>query len=577
MEGADSAEVDRRALARLATIETALDGQFPGKWRRLDLGQLEVRPNGLRASAGWRVELDPQTVACDGVDHLIVAIDPRFPRSQPRVVATQVTPEFSWPHVELSGVICLRATMFCGEPGQRIIQHLAWAIEVLSFSQPRCRNEFDREFSVYWHRRSSGDGYRVLSLLEPREPSRTVVWCVDPSSQARLIVAGDRKILSAWLTNRDGKSFKSRTLESQLVWLERPWTPLEFPTYGSDVLRHIATQEYDRVLRLGQPSPVFFGVRTRTGPVLAAVTLQSADRAELLRGGFRSLSRVPWGRVVNTFKSRPIVRCNVTRADASWVHGRDRDPGYRSLASRTVVIVGCGALGGYVARLLAQAGVAHFYLVDPDKLAPHNTSRHVLGHRFIEMNKAKAVATMLETDFPHIEEALAFPDRFSALSSEDLEKLATSDLVLSAGIDLEGDLELDRWRRRLRRPPVHVCTWVEAFAFAGHAVALIGDDSMTDAFDELENVRFRLTSWPDSISTTIAEAGCGNVFQPHGAVELQPTATISAELVLDVLLGKISRSMRRVWQGDPSKVGEKGGKAMPSFTESRCVKEFNWP
>ena len=238
--------------------------------------------------------------------------------------------------------------------------------------------------------------------------------------------------------------------------------------------------------------------------------------------------------------------------------------------------MGCGALGASIARLLAQAGVGSFMLVDSDEIAPHNTSRHILGQRFLGQNKAKATAKMLEEDFPHILDANPIHKYFHCCSENELVKLADCDVIVSAGIDYEGDAQIDFWRHSLSRPPVHVCTWAEPFAIVGHAVALFGKDTLLDAFDDEEQVRFRLTDWPFDSDTLVVEAGCGNVFQPHGAIELQATVNLAAGLALDVLVGTTSASFRRVWQGKRAEVSKRGGTPLPSFAESNCIREYPW-
>ncbi|NDP39481.1 MAG: hypothetical protein GZ093_12135 [Rhodoferax sp.] len=231
------------------------------------------------------------------------------------------------------------------------------------------------------------------------------------------------------------------------------------------------------------------------------------------------------------------IRCPVSRVDGAWIHGRDQNEQYQSLAQRKIAFIGCGALGAAIARLLAQVGLGACILVDGDDLAGHNTSRHVLGQRFTGKNKAVATAKMLKEDFPHIKSADAFPHRFQALCTADLQKLAECDVVISAGIDIDGDAALDHWRTGLAKPPVHVCAWVEPFA---------------------------------------VEAGCGNVFQPHGAVELQATVGLAAGVALDVFTGRVSKSMRRVWQGDADDASRRGGIVLPSFTENKSVTEHPW-
>jgi len=56
-----------------------------------------------------------------------------------------------------------------------------------------------------------------------------------------------------------------------------------------------------------------------------------------------------------------------------------RVPGATHLASKRVVVIGCGAIGSKVAAALAAAGVGRFGLVDSDHFEPDNAVRHELS------------------------------------------------------------------------------------------------------------------------------------------------------------------------------------------------------
>ena len=51
----------------------------------------------------------------------------------------------------------------------------------------------------------------------------------------------------------------------------------------------------------------------------------------------------------------------------------------RRLGSATVMIIGLGAVGGYVLEALSRAGVGHFVLVDFDAIEPSNVNRQILA------------------------------------------------------------------------------------------------------------------------------------------------------------------------------------------------------
>jgi molybdopterin/thiamine biosynthesis adenylyltransferase len=79
-----------------------------------------------------------------------------------------------------------------------------------------------------------------------------------------------------------------------------------------------------------------------------------------------------------------------------WDQGR--------LAAATVVVVGVGALGNEVARLLALAGVGRVILCDPDRVAPSNLSRCALFRESdVGQFKVEAAARSLVELFPRLD------------------------------------------------------------------------------------------------------------------------------------------------------------------------------
>ena len=471
--------------------------------------------------------------------------------------------------------MCLKETRLDADPGERLLTHIAWARELLAFDATERRREFKREFGAYWRQRAhEKDSLPILSLIAPGGCSREIVYGHD-RERRRVIVADQKSDLLHWMENSHFQVHEKGVFKTWLSVLPQPWIPQNYPEMGRDLMDRIPRSALEKMLVPGQACPVVFEVKTPTGPTFAAVWLQSAPKTELIKG-FRPRSGIPFSRVAASFAGRPVRRCPVDRIDGRWIHGRDRDTTYTALRAKRVAVAGCGSLGATVVRLLAQSGVGCFLLLDPDDLSPANVARHILGMRFAHLNKAKATAQSLREDFPHLSSVTAYPTRFEQLNDRQLEDMADVDLFISAGIDFQGDACLDTWRRQLQKPPGHLCAWAEAFAIVGHAVLLYGSDSLLAGFEEDERPTFRLTDWPD-LSTLVVEAGCGNRFQPHGAVDLQPTAILAARLAIDALLGRITASCRRVWQGERAAVAANGGRARPSFEESNVVRQCSWP
>ena len=564
MMGADDT-ADRVPLPDniLEAIEARLERERPAGWRRLDAHELKASPRRL-AAAGWSISALQGELECDGVSDVRVYLDDLFPYSQPIIVAAGADRNFTWPHVEVGGYLCLPTTRPDGEPGERIAQHLHWAGNLLSLDESQRRKEFEREFVSYWAQRASPGATQIVSLVRAGPPSREIVYYIDGTHRA--VLADSAAALEAWLRNAGKNPGRKDIGTSYLLWLSAPPIPSEFPEKGQDVFEHVPPEVLQSILRPGCPLPILIGAQTTTGAALAGVVVRGASEADLQRG-FRK-GRIPYERVKTSFASRQLTRGRVARVDGAWIHGRDVDPSYSTLAETTVCIVGCGAIGSIVARLLAQSGVGSFILVDHDNLTPPNTSRHALGNASIGENKTKALAALLQRDFPHLREVRNCPKRFEDLQPNDQEAIAGASLILSAGVPFATDAAIDRWRRSKAERVPHVMAWTEEFALVGHAVAVFGSDTIHDYFDGNGEPTIALTDWDAAVQTRHVEAGCGNVFQPHGAIDLHAVVTLAARSALDILTGTIAVTSRRVWLGDRDRVFTLGGKVRAAFDRS---------
>lgn len=568
-----------------AGIKTGLKEFRPSQCHPLSQEELkelsELSKNSF--SKGWRVDVPVDSLRITGVDHFILAIDKHFPNSQPRVFAPGAGSDYRWPHVEKGGLLCLPSSSCQALVADRIIYHLRNAEKLLNYSEAECQKEFEREFASYWvncsepESRDEGiDKVAVLSLVTPRGVEREICYCYFCDSKRNWLIFGnERATLKDWLINFGYNPGEKEIIPTWLFRLSRPWLPKDFPKYGRDVIDLLSpgkAQKY--LLPKNQRSPFLFETETTTGTVFAAVVLSGAKQQELLKG-FRKISRVPSERIINSYARRHIKRYEVTRVDGAWIHGRDHSSNFAGVKNRKVAIVGCGAIGAAVAHLLAQAGVGEIVLVDGDNLSAANISRHQLGIEYVGSNKASSLQKELRKQFPHLKFNQAFPFYFERLPSKAREHLEQADLIVSAGINFDGEAVLDKWRRSLSQPPAHLSTWIEAYGVAGHAVLLYGKRSILEGF-EREQPKFRLTDWSEEAGALITEAGCGNSFQPYGVIDLHPTIALAAGLALGVLLDKIRSSCRRVWMGDPLDVKRNGGTLRGGFTDTQTIREFPW-
>jgi molybdopterin/thiamine biosynthesis adenylyltransferase len=200
-------------------------------------------------------------------------------------------------------------------------------------------------------------------------------------------------------------------------------------------------------------------------------------------------------------------------------------PHAAALTSKSVAIVGVGAIGSVVADLLHRHGVGRLVLVDGDVLKPGNTTRHLLGNEYVGLNKAIGMERMLSQRLRDRSTVTAIDAAVTALDPA-VNLLDTVDVVVDATADGRATALLT------------------AAADAG-AGRLVSACVLADGYA----VRVDVTPHPDAsvikppdlppIKAGVHETGCSSPVSttpPAAAVEAAAIAArVTTELLLDHL------------------------------------------
>jgi len=209
----------------------------------------------------------------------------------------------------------------------------------------------------------------------------------------------------------------------------------------------------------------------RAANASVAATIRMSARAKIAE----TLSRQKaWGHYVRSRAglALPIIRTEARAVDLETIFAANGEGGRAPLAGKTILLIGCGAIGGYLARMLAQLGAGlgegKLMLVDADELEPANTRRHQLGLDDVLRRKAEACAEAIKRDFPGL---TIIPQVDDAQKHAGL--LAAADLV----IDATGEQGLGEWLNSwwLQRhaegkiAPALLYTWVNGLGAAAQS------------------------------------------------------------------------------------------------------------
>lgn len=173
------------------------------------------------------------------------------------------------------------------------------------------------------------------------------------------------------------------------------------------------------------------------------------------------------------------ARTRVTR-----IYGVDISPEFvhtrniqgNSLLGKKVAVIGCGAIGGYLAHALIRLGAGvgasgRLTLIDYDSMQPGNLGRHILGFPALDLGKADTLKNELSGQFPYAQlRALSGDVRdHHALFEEDLIVDATGEESLSIAL---ARMQQEGLHGRGASPLLHV--WVAGNGEAAQALFVDG-------------------------------------------------------------------------------------------------------
>jgi hypothetical protein len=158
----------------------------------------------------------------------------------------------------------------------------------------------------------------------------------------------------------------------------------------------------DAVIRDGKHLRRWLAIKAPNGCAIAKIEIpKKFDKPEFLSNRKATLL----SHLLKESKSVAVTRYRGLPVDERYLYARNLG-GLKTLAEKAITVIGCGTIGGFLAKQLAQSGAGSgggkLLLIDKDILQPGNLGRHLLGMRDIGRNKAEACRDLISTDLPHL-------------------------------------------------------------------------------------------------------------------------------------------------------------------------------
>jgi molybdopterin/thiamine biosynthesis adenylyltransferase len=504
---------------------------------RVGVGVLPDGANRGRFRDVWSVRLESGFP----VSHLFVAIPWVFPDELPDVYSpVDLTVDGARiPHVDCNRQVCTfdDSTRFPNleKPGEAVIEVIHRAVKIIGdgLAGPN-RNDYLEEFEAYW-----SDGTknltRAIVLVRPEGPNREVVRVLlhPKVGQSSLLFAEDEAEALNFL-DALGRSEKPSSKRAFYLHLESMGEILSIRRNG-DVRRSLPSSAYEDLLQFlnddVRPSTVIVSIPVAEDRVFggwvhneyATTTYKGLETKRTLgqAPGFRRGHLPPDTELCSAFFGQPVSRIVMGRVDAERLAGRT--VGSLPESSRAMNLIGCGAVGGFIARGLAHEHPLPLRLVDPEILETFNVPRHVCDLTDVGTNKAEAVRRLLRRSNPHLN-VEALPRDVREILRTDAAALMPADLSIVAVANLAVERLMNRLARSLNLG-ITSFVWVEPNAIAGHAVII--PPKALGCFECLVkptgSVNCSVLDKPEAF--TRVDAGCRGSFVPYGGIDLELFAT----------------------------------------------------
>ena len=480
-----------------------------------------------------------------------------FPDEPPQVLVPEAEQLLLvQPHVFRKGGLCIfdqTAWVDFEQPIEVLNEILRSTREILEGTS---KHDFLDEFSVYWHS-SAGNANNYWRAVDSPDVLTTPFYFSNPLEGGMLAQSEDA--MRAWYAHFHNRELEGKAIRNGIcLYLEETLTPDRYPKNLIELLE-LALQSGDtsgyheigkKIAYGSELVFVLLSQKLKEARVYGGVWffgLSLSGRKELCNG-FRP-GKIPLGNLLQKgskyLGKAALNKCDIIRADHDWIHARSADVG--NFKTKRVMVIGCGALGGYVAHYLSRAGVGHLTLLDNDTLQAENLGRHILGTGTIGFPKAIALAIQLQMQMPHLNIQGFHSDWRQELANKP-DLFEGYDLIVVAVADMRCELPLNELSRRTVFPPI-IYGWLEAFAISGHCLTSIDGSGCKACGIDHDGQWSEAVGHFEQKTLTKAPGGCA-YYQEYGPAALLPVAAMISTSALKTLTQQPVVSTLATWISD---------------------------
>lgn len=242
-----------------------------------------------------------------------------------------------------------------------------------------------------------------------------------------------------------------------------------------------------------------------------------------------------------------------------------------NLSSKSVAIIGCGAIGSHIAVLLAHSGIMDVALIDHEFLTKDNQYRHVLGNDSIGKKKVEGLKLEIERKLPLVN-VEAYPFTFEQVHKEKLVDFSKFDLVVVATGKVNTNFLINEYFIHHQSGLPLIFTWLDPYGIGGHTLVSNNNSSVgcyqcLYSKDDSNGIGYHNEACfaKRGQSFTKSIGGCNTRFTPFSGLDANKAAENTARIVVGVLQEEIIGNPLYSWKGSATAFLDAGFKLAPRF------------
>lgn len=251
----------------------------------------------------------------------------------------------------------------------------------------------------------------------------------------------------------------------------------------------------------------------------------------------------------NTAKIKPL---HVQRLDKEFMLKRGGNG--QQFTDKRILLIGGGAVGGFIADELVRSTFLNIDIIDKDELRTENCYRHVCGYTYLEKNKAEALRLRLQKHFPH-SNIEAIPSMMEELIEKRKIDWKKYDAVLVATGNVTINMYLAEYFKEHKLAIPLIFSWVDPYGIGGHCLLTYIKPKgcycclYSDEKNPLQNkASFAGPVQPKPFLKSIS--GCGGLYSPYAGSDASQTAILTVRKLISYFNGKEPDNAIYSWKGE---------------------------